>query len=230
VTQPGQLRTDVLEFLERDEVGQRFNPGAWEGAEVQYLNELNAINGPILRQHVFDAFRESTHKGITYSLVWGYPSGRTYAGTENDTNLKGALRNPQRLVDAVDSLIYASRNALETVKRLNRQPGLGIASTTKVAYFAQLETGAGKCLIFDRQVTKASLTLDYPELADFQAELRSLYAKRKTNADLINVIAQASAAYPIYLDHAYKLARVIGRGVTGDEVERFLFERGREIG
>lgn len=225
-----KLRDDILAFLERDENGQRFKPSAWEGLELRYMDELLAIGGPLLREHVFDAFQESTHKGVTYALVWGYPNGRTYAGTENDTSLKTALRDPSQLIDTVDSLRYASRNALTTIKQLNRQRGLGIASTSKVAYFARIETGAGECLIFDRQVTKALLTLDYPELLPVRSALMRLLENRKRAADPIDILAQLDAAYPIYLEHAYELARIVGRGVSGEDVERFLFEQGREIG
>lgn len=225
----GQFRDDVLAFRETEEAGEDFRPHAWNADDLQYFDELLAIKGPILREHVFKAFEHSVHKGVTFSLVWGYPSGRTYAGTENEANLKNALRDPSVLIETVETLLIDSRNALQTIKMLNRQRGLGTASTTKVAYFAEIETGPGKCLIFDKQVTKAILTLQYPELTEVKQGLMSL-SRGGSLSDMIDTVAQKERSYPVYLDHAYRLARLVGKGTTGEDIERFLFTNGRELG
>jgi hypothetical protein len=226
----GDFKSDLLAFLEEPEQGNQFNPAVWD-ADMPFMEELRAIEGSLLRYHVRDAFQHSTHKGVIYSLVWGYPQGKTYGMEDSKKeNLKSAMRDPDLIVDMVDALRRFPRSALDTVKLLNEQKGLGIASTTKIAYFAGLDTRYGPCLIYDRQVTKALFKLPYRELADAKA---ALWADQKNDGPekrMIDWAAGRDKSYSVYLDHAYQLARLVGRGTEGEDVERFLFVRGKEMG
>ena len=226
----GDFRSDVLTFLEQEEDGQHFKSEVWDETKVSYLDELRSINGPLMRAHVFAAFSESTHKGATFALVWGYPDGKTHGKSDKGrAGLQDALSDLSVLTDAVDQLRNYPRKARDTLELLNRIEGLSIASTTKVAYFAKLETLEGPCLIYDRQVAKASLSLDYPELKELRRALCPTLDALPAPKSVIDRTAGRSLSYGPYLTHAANLAKFVGKGTSPDDIERFLFTRGREL-
>jgi len=207
---------DVLAFRDIADSGDVFRPGSWPD-DLPYRADLSAVEGPLLRQHVFDAFSDSIHRGCVYALVWGYPRGTLYekrSKTVETNTLWKAVLDLGELVAGVESLRAFSKGAKDTIARLNKQSGLGTASTSKVAYFAELDTSAGLCCIYDVRVRKAIKRLPYPELSAAKADL----PLDKSGPDF----------YEKYLHHLAKLAKLIGKATTTDDVERFLFVRGGE--
>lgn len=227
------LRDAVLADRELPDEGDPFLPERWTEYPLPYQDEIAAL-GTLLREHVFDAMKESLHKGMIFALVWGYQGGKTHgksaSAEKQEATLQWAMAHPDVLLDAIQRLRYAPRNARETIRRLNQQPGVSSASTSKVAYFARLEAREGNCLIFDRQVAKAIYKLDLPELAPLREALFPPSAIKADERKTISFVAQSSSSYQPYLSGIYDLSRTLGRGIDGEDIERFLFRQGRILG
>ncbi len=222
------LAQELAAFLAEPEHGDPFKPAAWEPLEnftLRYRREFEAIKGGILRRHVFDKAQDNTLRGIWWALVWGYPGGKQ-AG--DDKTLKRAMVNMESLAHEVDWLRKETPDAAELLERLNQcRRGLSTASTTKVAYFAGLNTAQGKALIFDQQAIIAILTRGDPEFAPLLASKPFAKHAHRSRKDRVNVALQQPAHYQEYVAHLHALAAQLG--VKPDDIERFLYMKGRKV-
>jgi len=216
------------EFLEQPEKGARFDRRKWK-KPIPFLDDVEALDGEIYRHHVKQAAKEDLRKGIVFALVWGYPLGYTDKMTVNaDSNLQTALsRDLDAFADRVERLRTYGTTARKTIKSLNEVGGVSTASTSKVAYFCEIETREGVCLIFDRQVIRAILQYDYLELAGLRNRLAPGRPARPASDDEVTKIINRDQSYEDYLVGMGELAKQIGPSVYLDDLERFVFTLGQ---
>lgn len=223
--------TALRTFLETEEEAQEVNIDVWD-RNIPFMDEIAAFQGRNLyRGDVFAAAREDDVKGAVFALVWGYPDGHTfYRNKGMPINLQTAMLNLEPVARTIHSIRHYGTTDKNPLRRLNANPGLRTASTSKIAYFANLEHRQHRLLILDQQVMRAILTEDFSELND----LRSTIAKRQAAAafpdGFESRMVDAPASYPAYIEGMGKLAKSLDHEFEADEIERFLFELGREIG
>ena len=218
-------------FLSYEEEAQSVSIAAWDRS-IPFMAELAERDGnKLYRRDVFAAAREDDLKGAVFALVWGYPAGHTdFRTRDQEVNLQAAMRNLEPVAHTIHSIRHYGCTDKNPLKRLNENPGLRTASTSKIAYFAGLEHKNSRCLILDQQVMRAILTEAYPELDD----LRLALAKRDHAAPFPpgfeSRMVDAPRSYPVYISGMADLAARLDHEFKVDEIERFLFELGREIG
>ena len=88
----------------------------------------------------------------------------------------------------------------------------------------------GRCLIFDSQVTRAVFALPYPELAPLKPALWPKWQGSPPDRKKVTDIVSRPANYTIYLRTMYEITRGLGPRFDAEDLERFLFCQGRDIG
>lgn len=187
------------------------------GRPYPYLEDYRRLDGhPLRREMVFSHSYESVRKGIISSIKWGFPTGGRPGGPWRQ--FSAAFRSD--LLEEMVQQFRSNRNICGShlISRLNSAvPGVGTATTTKIAYFAGLTTADGACMIYDSMVRRAIAVSPWPE---FQALRQTINSR---SADLS--IKQQLDTYPQYLrglnDGAAR------RGVQPSQIELFLFNQGR---
>lgn len=223
------LTDELSDFLAKPQKGDPFNPRAWaprESFELRFEREFQQFTStPILRQHVFAKAQGRTLRGIWWSLVWGYPRGKQ-AG--DDKSLKIAMSDLANMAYVVDVLRNKTPEADKLLNSLNgARKGLSTASTTKIAYFAGLQTTQGPALIFDQQAATAIIERNDPEFAPLlQSAPFARYAGKHRDVRVTTALRRTEH-YREYLAHMYKLSDDMG--VAADDIERFLYEWGRKV-
>lgn len=220
----------LREFLKHDEVADVVKLHVWD-KPFPYKADLNQFAGKKLRRaDVFAAANESDEKGAIFALVWGYPDGHTDYRTRNrETSLQAAMGD----IENVGRKIHSIKEEYEVVSKLNEHPGLGTASTSKIAYFAGLKHYGNECLIFDMQVVRSILTQAYRELDMLREGLKlDLIGSSYSGNFSKHVRDQVDdeAKYLAYIKCMPELRRSLGGEFESDDIERFLFELGREHG
>lgn len=188
------------------------------GAPYQHNADYDALDGQrFTRAIVFEHFDTSDLKGVISTIKWGYPKGSLPGGGWHA--FSDAFRS-SAFSDALNSLRAQPRSANETVETLNRcVKGVNTATTTKIAYFARLQTDEGPCLIYDSMVRRAIAHSEEPEFADLRATLN------RSKRDLTP--GQQERTYGSYITTVLGAAK--RRGVAPEVVELDLFTRGREL-
>jgi hypothetical protein len=213
-----------------------FNHGNWhrhrgDGGQFDAPYEFHdAVDdgAGISRQMIFEAFRRSTQEGIVLALEWGFPRGRFPGGSWRP--LAEAFRSPE-LCAAIEELRdLEDGDACEIITQLNAViPGLSTASTSKLAYFARLNSRQGPCLILDSRVIAATRRLDvesYPEFGFVKTMLGGAQNLQRSPTP-----ARVVSAYGAYLTaiHGYTARRIHERGLEthADQIEFALFQSNR---
>ena len=176
------------------------------------------------RRIVFEHFAQSAAKGVISAIKWGYPNGGRPGGIWRP--FSAAFRSTG-YVDAINELrVTPAPSAFAIVSRLNRiVPGVGTATTTKIAYFARLKSSDGpgsveiECLIYDSMVRRAIAHRHDPDFVDLRSELIHLLRD-------ISPAAQ-EATYGLYLQSVH--AAALRHRVRSDQIELFLFRFGRGL-
>jgi hypothetical protein len=148
-------------------MGRPHNPSNWEN----HLRYVKAVGdpGPLLavlryadqfrtkftRQHVFDIADKDDAAGAVAAVVWGFPSGGRPGGFyKSFAALFGKAVALESLISEIRS--SAGGDPQVALSRLSLgQPGIGFATTSKVAYFARLAWRGQSALIYDRNVIDA---------------------------------------------------------------------------
>lgn len=224
----------LREFLKHDERAQVFNPGSWHIA-LPYLPELKAFEGKITRDAVFTAARESDEKGAVFALVWGFPDGFTSHFNQGNRKprptLQSAIRDDlERLGNLIHSIRQYGPRLGTPVDDLNSIPGLGTASTSKIAYFAELKHNGNPCLILDQQVVRAVCAQYYPELTGLRLSLTGMEDPSQIDKAKPTAIVEQKGNYEAYLGEVARLAGKMDWEFEEAQIERFLFELGSDMG
>jgi len=170
------------------------------------------------RADVFADFADSLEKGVISTIKWGYPKGGRPGGAWHA--FSDAFRQASRYVDAIERLRKAPQSAEAVLTTLNRiVPGVGTATTSKIAYFSGLEALEGPCLIYDSMVRRAIVASVDPVFA----KLRAVLEGRKND---ISPQTQ-EATYGLYLTSVGAVATRLD--VTPAQVELVLFRIGRML-
>lgn len=174
----------------------------------------------ISRSMIFCDFKESIACGIVSALMWGFPRGRFPGGRWRpiaDAFRSQELRTEIQRLQAAQGL-----DATEIITCLNGViGGLSTASTSKLAYFACLQSQQGPCLILDSRVIAAIRRIDtvrYPELTGVKQMLGG-----GENLQQAPTPAQVIAAYGPYLEAVRAYVARRGNGTREDQIEFALF-------
>ena len=170
------------------------------------------------RADVFADFLASPEKGVISTIKWGYPKGGRPGGAWH--SFSDAFRQASRYAQAIKALRTRPHSAESVLTTLNRiVPGVGTATTSKIAYFAKLTAIEGACLIYDSMVRRAILASSDPAFADLRSVLEvsrndiAPQAQEKTYGDYLTSVGAVAA----------RLA------VTPPQVELALFRIGRML-
>lgn len=170
------------------------------------------------RADVFADFDDATEKGVISTIKWGYPKGGRPGGAWH--SFSDAFRQSSQYAQAIDELRANPQSAETVLVTLNRiVPGVGTATTSKIAYFAKLAANEGTCLIYDSMVRRATLASSDPAFGD----LRSVLEGSKND---ISPQAQ-ERTYGLYLRAVGDVAARLN--VTSPQVELALFRIGRML-
>lgn len=178
------------------------------------------------RADVFADFQTSTEKGVISTIEkgvistikWGYPKGGRPGGAWHA--FSDAFRQASQYAQAINALGTSPHPAETVLTTLNRiVPGVGTATTSKIAYFAKLAANEGACLIYDSMVRRAIVASSDPAFGD----LRSVLEGSKND---ITPQAQEKT-YGLYLTSVGMVATRLG--VTPPQVELALFRIGRML-
>lgn len=220
----------LREFLKHDEVADVVKLHVWDKS-FPYKADLNQFAGKKLRRaDVFAAAKESDEKGAIFALVWGYPDGHTdYRNRNLETSLQAAMGD----IEGVARTIHSIRAYDDPVAKLNKHNGLGAASTSKIAYFAGLEERGNQCLIFDMHVVRSILTQGFSELDSLRARMGLPLIGNQYVKDFGGYVRKQvdkEANYRSYIEGMAELTRALRYDFEADDIERFLFELGKEHG
>lgn len=173
------------------------------------------------RRHVFEHFGQSPAKGVISAIKWGFPRGSGPGGKWHA--FSDAIRTSGYVAVLEEVAALPSASPVTIVSRLNAVvSGIGTATTTKIAYFADLKARSASmpergCLIYDQMVRRAIRKCEDPEFAELSAILR------ETPRDIW--AAKQVATYGLYLEGAHLLAK--RHKVTPAQIELMLFRVGR---
>ncbi|MDH3032103.1 hypothetical protein [Methylobacterium fujisawaense] len=149
----------ILEF------GARHNSAVWAKhreflgdtpptpAALRALDAYRAHCGAKLtRQHVFAMADVDPAAGAAAAIIWGFPKGGLRGRWQPFAE---AFRRADQYAEVIEDIRSASNKvpARDALNRLNAvQPGVGFATTSKIAYFARLPLAEGGALIYDSNV------------------------------------------------------------------------------
>lgn len=156
-------KSDILSF------GARHNAEVWH-KHREHLRELGVSSPSVTRaldaaavhsgrklsrQHVFEVAGQDTAAGVVASIVWGFPKGGLQGGRWKP--FASAFAAADRFARVIEEIrARGNINATVALEMLNAvQPGVGFATTSKIAYFAKLPFAEGTALIFDKNVIEA---------------------------------------------------------------------------
>lgn len=216
VTAPFPLPTEEEVFAS---TAGRFKLGNWDkhfrdGQKYPHREWFENQKQALTRGDVFRAFRISDELGLLATLKWGFPGGA------QRLNPKPFNRVIWSLAEFAAKLTRAratsDANAATLLGSLD-EPGIGPATTSKIAYFAGLTTAEGACLIYDQMVRRAIRRLADPEFD----ELKPLLGASEVGFDA----KRQRATYGTYIIAVCGLAKRCG--VTPAQIELHLFKLGR---
>ncbi|KQP81770.1 hypothetical protein ASF60_22195 [Methylobacterium sp. Leaf113] len=162
-------RDNLLPLTAIDAFGAAHNAAVWEkhrlflaaadasfGAAIRSLDAFRTVCGSKLtRKHVFDIADIDTAAGAAAAIIWGFPRGGLRGRWQPFAE---AFCQAERYGEVIAGIREAKSKvtASEALARLNAvQPGIGFATTSKIAYFAHLPLLEGKALIYDSNVILA---------------------------------------------------------------------------
>jgi hypothetical protein len=184
-----------------------------------YPHAPQALRG-LSRRDVFLQYDpEPSASGVVHTLMWGYPQGTLGPGQ----------------VQGLGNALWASEDLATELRVLKRAPpaparaalgrlnaiceGLGPSTTSKLAYFARVDTDEGPALIYDQMVRRAIRAL---RDAEFKP-LRDAIQPWGSQPDIAPQVAVAT--YGLYLRTVSAVAAKYG--VEADQIEYQLFRLGR---
>jgi hypothetical protein len=130
--------------------------GSSSGPAVKTLDAFRSLCGSKLtRKHVFDIAAADTAAGVAAAIIWGFPKGGLRGRWQPFAE---AFRQADRYAEVIEHLRRAGPQtpACKALARLNAvQPGIGFATTSKIAYFSRLALSEGGALIYDSNVILA---------------------------------------------------------------------------
>lgn len=213
---------DVLGF------GSEHNPAVWGKHKahladpsdlVAVLEKCRSNGAKLSRQHVFEMADTKPEWGVIGAIVWGFPRGSMPGGKW--LAFAKAIELSKQFADALDGFKVAPQSATTVVMQLNNLvPGLGFATTTKIAYFARLVLQEGPALIYDANVIKA--------ITDPSKGWDRVFPKTRSLLGTSGSHAKGVLSYSSYIEEAAALAAK--RNTTPEVVEVALFRSATRAG
>jgi hypothetical protein len=129
---------------------------AGAGAAMRALDAAQGRCGfKLTRQDVFDIASQDTAAGVAAAIIWGFPKGGLRGRWQPFAQ---AFARADCYAQEIEQMRSAAVPipASDALTRLNAiQPGVGFATTSKIAYFARLPVTEGRSLIYDSNVILA---------------------------------------------------------------------------
>lgn len=215
---------DEFDFPTREDVlgfGSEHNPAVWSKHKahladpsdlVAVLEKFRSTGAKLSRQHVFEIADTKPEWGVISAIVWGFPRGSMPGGKW--LAFAKAIELSTQFADALTGFKATSPPATMALVRLNSLvPGLGFATTTKMAYFARLNLQEGPALIYDANVIKA--------IIDPSKGWGSVFPRTRSLLGSSGSHAKGVLSYSSYIEEAAALAAK--HKTTPEAVEVALF-------
>lgn len=211
-------------------LGDRFNDNAW--LNIPYRDEFRALgNSRLTRRQVFDAFRADPAKGVVWTIVWGYPRGKISQYDGEKEAAHSAIANASGFANVIAEIRAGPVLPAQTlIEKLNKVcGGISTSTTSKIAYFADLFSREGQCLIFDKQVVRAVANSNDPAFASLRSALMPKNMPQPVVPDewIKQVTGRQHQFYGRYLAAVNDLSLRWGKRYPRDRIEQFLFAKGR---
>lgn len=151
----------------------------------------------VTRNVIFE--EKNTDRKVILVLLWAYPRG---------------IRNRTNLLNAIGSALEIAKKGIgrkmddEQFNVLSQNPGIRLATLSKLLYFLEYTLDGDRAMILDRNVR--TVLSDYPQFEDVARHRAGSYAE-----------------YSSYVRTIGEISRQM-KDVTPDQLEFFLFERGKE--
>jgi Putative 8-oxoguanine DNA glycosylase OGG-like protein len=212
---------DVLEF------GSKHNPDVWSKHRAfiedpspfdKVLSFCSEHRSKFKRKHVFDIARADRERGIIASVVWGFPRGGRPGGQYK--SFAQVFAETNRFADHIESIGSGNTGAAEGLQGLNSLlDGVGFATTSKLAYFADVQFLEGPALIFDANVIKAITSND--------GVWSDAFRNTREMLGVGSWYHRAAKSYGVYVAEARDLAKrsseKLGVPVEPHQIETALF-------
>jgi hypothetical protein len=226
-----------------DEAGSKFKFDNWTDKPDQHkhlcpdierlVSSLGLVDGQnISRQNVRNLVRTNPESAVILTIVWGYPTGtinghrrpveRAFqcaadiAGKLSEIKLRDPMA-PNDLISEINDLAPS---------------GIGTSTTSKWAYFFEITTTIGDCLIYDHRVINCIMEGIFAEFLPLQGILPSTRPRKSgepRTADELrkSAISRQPRTYESYLRAVYSAAHLLGQKLgepaTGAQIELGLF-------
>lgn len=203
---------------------REMSEGTWSLSDLIYEDEIGQHSGDLDRAFVRATYQpECSERSIIWTLVWGYPKGRIQM---NRPNMKSALRSASSIAEAINGIVSSEKtfSANEVLTKIHEvSTGVRTSTSSKVAYFAGMETHEGVCLILDEKVIASILYNRFDQLRPLIKKMLPL--SPAAYSCLGEQIADATKRQEAgYGDYVRCLNRLAGQhGTTPDALEAFLF-------
>ncbi len=183
---------EVREVLEGD---YKFNSSLWP-LNFPYVEELKKFkSGGLNRKEVFSSFHQSTRKGVAFAYAWGYPKGTVSHYRNSTPDFMVHLDDFSRALDRLQENEWPARQVIACLNVI--QNGISTSTTSKFAYFSQIRSESGLCLIMDRFVRAAFSNYEELHALRDNAEPNNYERFVKT----INQLAHKLSCRPDQLEH-----------------------------
>lgn len=201
--------------------------GKWKLSDLIYHDEIGQHEGPLTRDFIRSLYSPvCSERAVIWTLVWGYPKGRIQLSRPN---MQKAILSASRVSDAISDMRnvnspIAANDALARIH--NVSTGIKTSTSSKIAYFAGLQTQQGQCLILDEKVIGSIL---YNRFDQLRPLIRRMLSRPPASYRCLGEqIADAKKRQAqIYGDYILHMNRLAGKqGLAPDALEAFLFANG----
>jgi hypothetical protein len=119
------------------------------------LNDCEKVKDCLSRAQVTAFSQRNLQAGVMASVIWGFPKGSLPGGVWK--NLAYVFERSDRYAETLRAMkAEPNLSAAPGIQLLNKiTEGVGFATTSKIAYFAQIRFSEGDALIYDRNVMLA---------------------------------------------------------------------------
>lgn len=199
----------------------------WQLSDLIYHDEIEQHKGPLTRDFIRSLYTPTcSERAVIWTLVWGYPKGRIHLSR---SNMRKAILSASRIADAVSEMRSASKAiaANDVLARIHDDStGIKTSTSSKIAYFADIETKEGQCLILDEKVVASILYNRFDQLRPLIRKMlpRPPASYRCLGEQIADAKERQAQIYGDYVRDMNRLAQQ--QGIAPDAMEAFLFANG----
>jgi len=188
----------------------------WQNAEME-IDWLKNLNNELFddkdtlnigRQDIFNT-KVSLRELILKTIYWGYTSGMRGNHFVNILTKIQTLETALEGLKSKENLTSSDFNDLS--KELEKIPGLGLSTYSKLLYFLEIKFNNDPCLILDQRLIYVFASKTYDDFSSLTGMTYNNAAK-------------------MYLDYLKKVNQISTElGTSGENIEQFLFMFGNNL-